>query len=129
MNIVIRNDLAGSFLLERASKVWDAIIILGSDIAVTDFVLQSFSTRAGISICASATWWRAARGVRSFADPDTIGWFPRRPTTRVRSLFPRMAGVCHAMASARHPMARVCHSRNGMKNISATWWSNRSTAC
>lgn len=40
MNIVIRNYLAGSFLLERESKVWDAIIILDSDIAVTDFVLQ-----------------------------------------------------------------------------------------
>lgn len=40
MNIVIRKYLAGSFLLERASKVWDAIIILDSDIAVTDFVLQ-----------------------------------------------------------------------------------------
>jgi len=40
MELVIRNYLAGSFLLESESKVWDAIVILDSDCSPTDFVPQ-----------------------------------------------------------------------------------------
>ena len=40
MNIVIRNYIAGSFLLESQPKVWDAIVILDSNMAHTDFVAQ-----------------------------------------------------------------------------------------
>jgi predicted protein tyrosine phosphatase len=38
--IVIRNYLSGSFLLESEPKVWDAIIILDSGTSHTDFVAQ-----------------------------------------------------------------------------------------
>jgi predicted protein tyrosine phosphatase len=40
MNIVIRNYLSGSFLLEREPNVWDAIVILDSGLSHTDFVAQ-----------------------------------------------------------------------------------------
>ena len=38
MKIVIRNYLAGSFLLEQEPLVWDAIVILDSGLMETDFV-------------------------------------------------------------------------------------------
>ncbi len=40
MKIVIRNYLSGSFLLESEPNAWDAIVILDSRIAHTDFVAQ-----------------------------------------------------------------------------------------
>jgi predicted protein tyrosine phosphatase len=40
MKIVIRNYLAGSFLLEQEPKVWDAIVILDSGLKPSDFVAQ-----------------------------------------------------------------------------------------
>ena len=40
MNIVIRDYLSGSFLLEREPKAWDAIVILNSGIAHTNFVAK-----------------------------------------------------------------------------------------
>jgi hypothetical protein len=38
MKIVIRNYLAGSFLLEQEPSMWDAIVILDSGLSHTDFV-------------------------------------------------------------------------------------------
>ena len=38
MNIVIRNYLAASFLLEREPKAWDAVVILDSGMRHTGFV-------------------------------------------------------------------------------------------
>jgi hypothetical protein len=40
MNIVIRNYLAGSFLLEQEPNVWDAIVILDSGLSHTAFVAE-----------------------------------------------------------------------------------------
>ena len=40
MNIVIRNYLSGSFLLEQEPGVWDAIVILDSGMSNTGFVAQ-----------------------------------------------------------------------------------------
>ena len=38
MKIVIRNYLAGSFLLEQEPNTWDAIVVLDSGLSHTDFV-------------------------------------------------------------------------------------------
>jgi len=43
MNIVIRNYLAGSFLLEREPNEWDAIVLLDSDVSHTEFVAEHTS--------------------------------------------------------------------------------------
>ncbi len=40
MKIVIRNYLAGSFLLEQEPNVWDAIVILDSGLSHTPFVAE-----------------------------------------------------------------------------------------
>ena len=40
MNIVIRNYLSGSFTLESEPNKWDAIVILDSGLAHSDFVAQ-----------------------------------------------------------------------------------------
>lgn len=39
-NIVIRNYLSGSYLLEQEPDTWDAIVILDSGLSHTDFVAQ-----------------------------------------------------------------------------------------
>jgi len=40
MNILIRNYLSGSFLLERERNAWDAIVILDPGMSSTEFVAQ-----------------------------------------------------------------------------------------
>jgi hypothetical protein len=40
MEIVIRNYLAGSLLLEEEPNAWDAIVIFDSDLSPSDFVAQ-----------------------------------------------------------------------------------------
>ena len=40
MNILIRNYLSGSFLLEQEPGAWDAIVVLDTGLSPTDFVAQ-----------------------------------------------------------------------------------------
>jgi predicted protein tyrosine phosphatase len=40
MNIVIRNYLAGSLLLEQEPRIWDAIVVLDSELSPTEFVAR-----------------------------------------------------------------------------------------